>query len=567
MEVVNLALSIALATFVSEDLAGLGAGMLVAHSRLGYAAAVGSYFAGVLASDFLLFLLGRWMGRSAVGRAIANRLVTEDTVARSARWIEHQGAHIVMVSRFLPGTRLPTYVAAGFVGVSPWRFLGYFAVAAAIWSPLIVSAGALPTAGLDRLVAARALPIASLEHLGAAGAGALATIALLVAIAAAIRLTTSLINYRTRRAWIGRWKRITRWEFWPMWCVYPPVVAYVVWLGLKHRCLTAFTACNPGIVGGGFVGESKADILQRIANVDTNAVPPFSVVPRYAASSVATHIADTHVAQHGYPVVVKPDQGQRGEGVVIARSHAALASAVRVRQTDLILQRYVEGSEFGVFYYRRPAEPSGCVFAITEKQMPVVEGDGERSLERLILDHPRAVAMARHYCRANAHRLDWIPMTSERVQLSELGVHSRGALFLDGKTLLTPALSTAIDELARRIDGFYFGRFDVRSASVDEFRAGRFQVIELNGVTSEATSIYDPHNGLSAAYRVLCAQWRLAFEIGAANIASGIPATPVRTLAALVLAYRRRLRSQRDTDTCAAPARRSDLSLSTVDGH
>jgi hypothetical protein len=49
-------------------------------------------------------------------------------------------------------------------------------------------------------------------------------------------------------------------------------------------------------------------------------------------------------------------------------------------------------------------------------------------------------------------------------------------------------------------------------------RAGRnLKVIELNGVTSEATSIYDPRNSVLAAWRVLFAQWRIAFEIGAQN--------------------------------------------------
>jgi 2-C-methyl-D-erythritol 4-phosphate cytidylyltransferase/2-C-methyl-D-erythritol 2,4-cyclodiphosphate synthase len=36
---------------------------------------------------------------------------------------------------------------------------------------------------------------------------------------------------------------------------------------------------------------------------------------------------------------------------------------------------------------------------------------------------------------------------------------------------------------------------------VAELQAGQFTVIELNGATSEATSIYDPGNGLFAAYR------------------------------------------------------------------
>jgi hypothetical protein len=48
------------------------------------------------------------------------------------------------------------------------------------------------------------------------------------------------------------------------------------------------------------------------------------------------------------------------------------------------------------------------------------------------------------------------------------------------------------------------------------------KIVELNGVTSEATHIYDPKFSLFDAYRVLFQQWRIAFEIGDLNRARGI---------------------------------------------
>ena len=58
----------------------------------------------------------------------------------------------------------------------------------------------------------------------------------------------------------------------------------------------------------------------------------------------------------------------------------------------------------------------------------------------------------------------------------------------------------------------------------------------MNGVTSEATNIYDPANSLWKAYGVLARQWRLAFEIGAANRARGTPVTPTFSLLRRVFA-------------------------------
>ena len=63
-------------------------------------------------------------------------------------------------------------------------------------------------------------------------------------------------------------------------------------------------------------------------------------------------------------------------------------------------------------------------------------------------------------------------------------------------------------------------------------------MIELNGVTSEATSIYDPKNSVFAAYGILFEQWRIAFEIGAQNRERGFKATPILTLLKWMIAYR-----------------------------
>src|SRR5262245_63162472 len=65
------------------------------------------------------------------------------------------------------------------------------------------------------------------------------------------------MTYRNRRLILSSWRRLTRWEFWPPSAFYPPMVAYLAYLMAKHRSLTLFTAANPAIMGGGFIGESK----------------------------------------------------------------------------------------------------------------------------------------------------------------------------------------------------------------------------------------------------------------------------------------------------------------------
>jgi hypothetical protein len=241
-----------------------------------------------------------------------------------------------------------------------------------------------------------------------------------------------------------------------------------------------------------------------------------------------------------YPVVLKPDVGQRGEGVVVVGSERQVEEYLVSARGDVIVQEHVSGLEYGLFYVRMPHAPRGKIFSITEKTLPTVVGDGVKSLEELILADERAVCMARFHLERHRAQLDRIPAAGETVVLGELGNHCRGATFRDGGHLATPELVAAVDRVCGSFEGFYFGRFDLRVPSEGDFVAGRnWKVLELNGVTSEATHIYHPGASLWSAWRVLFRQWELAFAIGAANVARGARATPVRELLRLLLAWRR----------------------------
>ncbi len=336
---------------------------------------------------------------------------------------------------------------------------------------------------------------------------------------------------RWRRNLVGRVRRWSRWEFWPPYLFYPPVIAYIVYLGIKFRSWTLFTAANPAIPSGGFVGESKHQILDNLK--DAAVWLPCSTL--LACQDLYQRVAEAEefMQRHGLhcPVVLKPDAGQRGSGVSIARSQGDLREYLMRAAYPVILQEYVPGEEYGVFYYRYPGDERGRILSVTQKRMPTLVGDGKRTVEELILADDRAVCMSDFYLRKNAERIQDVPAAGEIVQLVEIGTHCRGAIFLDGGDTITPALEEVIDRIARTFDGFFFGRFDIRVPSRQNFMAGRnLKIIELNGVTSEATHIYDPKLSLFDAYRVLFQQWRTAFEIGDLNRARGIQPSSVGVL-------------------------------------
>lgn len=315
-----------------------------------------------------------------------------------------------------------------------------------------------------------------------------------------------------------RWRR---WEFWPTWAVYPPVVAWIAAQAIRHGGLRPITAANPGLKDGGLVGESKHEIQSMLPS--PWAVPSAAIEPGDLRARTSRLVRLMNEEGWTFPIVLKPDIGQRGSGVrKIADASAARLYLLQYPHRAVAQPWHPGPYEAGIFYARHPDEPRGRILSITDKIFPIVEGDGRSTLAQLIDRHPRFHLQSGTFRRRHADRLAIILACGERLLLAEVGNHCQGTMFLDGRELWTPALEARVDAIARAVPGFHIGRFDVRYSNVERFRAGDdLRVIELNGVTAEPTDIYDPNRSLASAYAALFDQWRRVFEIGAANLQKG----------------------------------------------
>ncbi|MEO8658171.1 MAG: VTT domain-containing protein [Bryobacteraceae bacterium] len=519
-------LLIALSTLASEDLACIATGVLIAQGKIGFVPGVLACFFGILGGDLLLFLAGRMFGRALLRRHWVARWLPEPKVQQAADWLSSRGMSVVFLSRFTPGLRLPTYFAAGMLPTRATSFAMYFVLACLAWTPSVIAATVFLG---DQLLTS---VFRQRSSQGIAFAVAVGTGFVL------LRQIRALLTYRGRREFAGFLGRLTRWEFWPPYVAYLPLIPYLLFLAIRHRSLTVFSAVNPGMPDGGFVGESKSAILENLKRGDAPVAAfarlPASLPPAMRLSTVVRFMDEQAT---GFPVVVKPDVGERGSGVTIVRSAEELERHLENSQCNLIVQRYIAGPEFGIFYVRYPEEEKGRIVSITRKVMAHVVGDGQHTLDELILRDSRAVCMAAAYRRASKRPLTDVPQPGERVELVELGSHCRGAIFLNGGSLYSEALERAIDQAGKAHPGFYLGRFDIRAESEAALTEGRgFHILELNGVSSEPTHIYDPAISLWEAYRTLFAQWRVAYEIGAMNRALGWQ--PSTTLELLRRAWR-----------------------------
>jgi membrane protein DedA with SNARE-associated domain len=520
-------LGLVLATFLAEDLTCIAAGLLVAKGTLTFLPAATACTIGIFVGDLLLVYAGRSLGRHAVERAPLSWLISPAALERAERWFEARGVRMVVLSRFIPGSRLPLYVAAGVLRAPIRPIAIALGIASGIWTPMLVGlswmTGGAIAAWLERYEA-WALTIVVVSAL----------LALLV-----VKVLLPALTWRGRRLLLSRWRRWTRWEFWPVWLFNIPVFLNWIRLGIRHRDLALFTAANPGIPAGGFVLESKSEILGKL---------PAAVVPRYerielpeAPNERAEAVeAARRRLELDYPFVGKPDIGERGAGVAILRGPADVERWLHSAPPVVLVQQFASGEEYGVFYLRRPSANAGEIFSITAKSFPAVTGDGTSTLEHLVLADDRAVCMAPLYLERNADRLDLVPAAGERIELTDIGNHCRGTVFRDGRALATPQLAAALDAIAGSFPGFYFGRFDLRCPSAAALAAGRdLRIIELNGVTSEATHIYEPGASLLSAWRTLFAQWRLAFEIARENVDRGARPVRIRHLIGLLVERRR----------------------------
>ena len=526
-------LGIAGATLISEDLTIVAAGLAVGDGRLGLVAALTSCFVGIFLGDVGLWALGRYGGRRVLAwKPIARMPLTR--LHALGHWLDGHPA-VIFGSRFLPGTRMPLYVAAGLVGTRPWRFIFWMFLAVATWVPLVVIA----TSRFGPAVAGPLEPwlgsgwMAQHRHGDPAGDRAPHH------RRGGHRARTGPAR-RTARALAG-----------------VGVLAHLA-VPAAGRPVDSLAVAAPPLGDGVQRRQPRSRGWRDRRRIEErHPAPPAAgvgdPVVRGAAGEPAARLAAAldGVARAGWswPVVVKPDVGERGVGVRWAQGPADLEAYLARESGAVVLQQAHDGPfEVGLFYIRHPDAPRGHLFSITDKRFPVVTGDGRASVAELIERHPRYRLQADVFL-ARLADADRVPAAGETVRLGRAGNHCQGTEFRDGRHLRTPALEAAIESIARHVDGFHFGRFDVRYASHDALARGEgFAIVELNGVTSEATHIYDPDASLLAAWRTLMTQWSLAFSIGAANRARGHRPVGLSRLSRLVAGYWRRRPAHRVSD-------------------
>ncbi|WP_245929155.1 D-alanine--D-alanine ligase [Agarilytica rhodophyticola] len=324
-------------------------------------------------------------------------------------------------------------------------------------------------------------------------------------------------------------KPVSFFEFWPAWFFYIPIVIYWILLSLRYRNFGLPMVVNPHIDLGGMVGESKLAILESAGEFAQTFVLP-CVISEYVVDD-ALYKSDESLLAHveneltkaeakdiTLPLVVKPELGCRGAGVRLIHNKMQLVEYLRLfpKGRRYILQKLAPYSaEAGVFYERMPGEAKGRVTSITLKYRPYVIGDGVSTLKTLILKDSRASILRDVYFERNVERLYSVPKPGECVPLAFAGSHSRGSVFRNGNEFISTELSEKIDEVMQDFPDFHYGRLDVKFNNIHLLKEGKeFVIIEINGVSSEKTHIWDSRTSLYSAFATLFEQYTTLFKMG-----------------------------------------------------
>jgi len=520
--------AIIIGTFILEDPTSITVGLLIRRGEIDWFLGILAVFVGIFIGDLGLYAAGVVVGRRALRWESLARRLPARTIDALGAWFDRHGWTAVLVSRFVPGSRLPLYFSAGVLGRKPWRFAIWTFLAVMIWTPIIV------------LMVVFLGPAASSPAKMLFGDSWLALITTVLLLLVAFRIVALLLTREGRTRLLVKVSKIWRWEFWPPWIFYAPLVPWIVLLCFRYRGIRTITAANPCMPHGGLVGESKYDIMKRVPAeyaLKCELIEPGTVEQRLKR---LREVMDA--PEWSYPIILKPNVGQRGVGVKRIHHEDQAAEYLQRHDSSLVIQQYHAGPfEAGVFYYRLPGAERGQIMSITDKHFSKLVGDGERTVRELVFGHSRYRMQWSTFLSRHREQEDRVLADGETFDLVVAGNHAQGTEFRDGAQLFTPELEQAVDQIARQIDGFYFGRFDVRYADPQAFAAGReMAIVELNGITSESTNLYDPSFSLSRAYRILGFQWLVLFKIGLRNRESRVAVSSYSDMLREVIAHFRR---------------------------
>lgn len=307
---------------------------------------------------------------------------------------------------------------------------------------------------------------------------------------------------------------ISNWEYWSFSVLYIPIYFYWFWLSLKAKSFFFFSTSNPSIENGGFMMESKKAIYDILP---TDFYPKTVLIKQNASHNTIKELIATQQLQ--FPLVAKPNIGERGTGVKKLYSNQDVFTYQENSRVDFLLQEWCSyPQEIGVFYSRYPNQKNGLITGIVKKEFFTIVGNGANTVEELVLQNDRYFLQYEAIKNLLPNELTTVLQKGEEKILIPYGNHCRGTKFVDVSSKIDNDLQETFNTICNKIPGFYFGRLDIRYESWELLKKGKnFSIIELNGAGSEPTHIYDPRHTVFFAWKEIIRHLNILYKIAEQN--------------------------------------------------
>ena len=315
--------------------------------------------------------------------------------------------------------------------------------------------------------------------------------------------------------------RWTQWEYWPMWLAYLPVLPIVLYYVMRTRRWFFFSNVNPLFKTGALMGASKYKILSQIPD-HYKPVTLFVHRDKNDLTFVKSQIAQAGLQ---FPLIAKPDVGERGILVALLQNESELQSYLKANKIDVLIQEFIDlPNECGIFYIRKPSDETGQIVSVGLKDFLKLQGDGRSTVRQLMESNSRSkLQIERMEDEGAFDFLDKVLANGESVLLEPIGNHCRGTCFSDGNHLITGELNALFNSINMHMEEVYYGRFDIKYDTWEKLLKGEdIKILEMNGIASEPIHIYDSRVRIRDKYKSFYGLWRNIYEISLIQKTRGI---------------------------------------------
>ena len=333
----------------------------------------------------------------------------------------------------------------------------------------------------------------------------------------------------------------THWEYWPIWMAYLPVLPLILFYALRSRKFFFFSNVNPLFKTGALMGASKYQILSQIPQ---QFIPKTFFVSKHNndLESVLFQIQKNKLE---FPIIVKPDIGERGLLVALINNENELQSYLNANKIDLIVQEYINfENECGIFYVRKPSEKRGRIVSVGLKDFLRIKGDGKSTVKEIMLMNQRSKLQIPRMEQSQDPLLHKVLQLGETITLEPIGNHNRGTCFINGNHLISEKLDSLFNQINDEMEEVYYGRFDIKYNTWEKLLEGEdLKILEMNGVASEPIHVYDATVRIRDKYKSFYGLWRTIYEISNIQKQRGIQPIDIKTAFATFKEYKSYIKS------------------------